>query len=104
MALRAFLHPDAPRCTEMHRDAPRRLYFFYNNFWIAPSATKMIFFALFSSYLHCDALRWLYFFYDNFWIAPNATELIFIALLSSYLHSDAPWCTELHRDAPRWLY
>ena len=65
------MHRDAPWCTEKHRDAPRWLYFFYNNFCIAPSATKLIFVALLSSYLHRDA--------------PRCTVM----------HRVAPWCTEM---------
>ena len=107
------MHRDAPWCTEMHRDAPRWLYFFYNNFCIAPSATKMIFITYlvtictvmhrdtpWCTEMHRDAPRWLYIFYNIFWIAPSATELISLALFSSYLHRDATRCTGMHRDAP----
>ena len=59
----------APWCTEMHRDAPRWLYFFYNIFWILLSATELIYIALLSSYLHRDASR------------------------CTVMHRDAPWYT-----------
>ena len=36
----SYLHLDARRCTELHRVPPSWLYFFYINFWIAPSTTK----------------------------------------------------------------
>ena len=62
--------------TKMQPDAPIWLFFFCNIFWIAPSATKLIFNALLSSYWHHDA--------------PRCTVM----------HRDAPWCTEMHRDAP----
>ena len=137
------MHRDAPRCTVthrdelfllwyllnctechqtdfycfieffLHRDAPRWLHFFYNNFCIAPSATKMIFItylvpictvmhrdAPWCTEMHRDAPRWLYIFYNIFWIAPSATKVILFALFSSYLHRDTPRCTMMHRDAP----
>ena len=98
------MHWDAPWCTEMHRDATRWLYFFYNIFWIAPSATKLIFVALVSSYLHSDATRCTVMHPDGFIssiisselhrVPPKWFFLLYLVPTCTVTHRDAPWCTE----------
>ena len=84
-----------PICTVMHRVG-------FINFWIAPSTTKLLFIALYTSFLHRDAPRCTLMHQ----VAPSTPEL---ALLTSELHwvplncfllLYIPRCTEMHRDAP----
>ena len=44
---------------KLHRVPPSWLYFFYINFWIAPSTTELLFITLLSSYLHRDVPSFL---------------------------------------------
>ena len=98
------MHQDAPWCTELHRDAPIWLYFFYNNFCIALSATKLNFYCLLSSCLHRDG------FFSSIVtsvlhrVPRNWFLLLYLVPICTVMKRDAPWCTELHRDVPRWLY
>ena len=118
------MHQDAPWCTEMHCDAPRWLYFFYNNFCIAPSATKLFLLLIYflpapwCTEMHHDAPSCTVMHRDGFFsskityelnrvppncfiyflLAPWCTEMHRDALRCTMMHRNAPWCTVMHRD------
>ena len=114
------MHWDAPWCIKLHRVPQGWLYFFYINFWIAPSTTKLLFIALFSFYLHRDepkctemhhdapstiklAIFLLYQLLNCTELHPVVFFLLYILLICTLMHRVPPSCTELylHHDALR---
>ena len=75
------INRNAPRCTKMHQSPSSWLFFFYINFWIAPSCTQC--FLLLYILLICTVMHRA---------PPSCTQL--------YLHHDALTCTVMLRVAP----